>query len=48
MIVEFILFCLLACVATIFLVKLYYGRRQDVLYGPYIMRDRDDVMRQEF
>jgi len=47
MIVEFILFCLLACVATILLVKLY-GRRQDVLHGPYIIRDRDDVTRQEF
>ncbi len=47
MIVEFILFCLLACAATIFLVKLY-GRRQDVLHGPYIIRDRDDVTRQEF
>ena len=47
MIVEFILFCLLACAATIFLVKLY-GRRQDVLHGPYIIRDRDDVTHQEF
>jgi hypothetical protein len=42
MILEFILFC----TATILLVKLY-GRRQDVLHGPYIIRDRDDITRQE-
>ena len=47
MILEFILFCLLACTATILLVKLY-GRRQDVLHRPYIIRDRDDITRQEF
>jgi hypothetical protein len=47
MILELTLFCLLACTATILLVK-FYGRRQDVLHGPYIIRDRDDITRQEF
>jgi hypothetical protein len=47
MIVEFILFCLLACAAAIFLVKLYQ-RRQDVLHGPYISHDGDAVERQGF
>jgi hypothetical protein len=47
MIVEFALFCLLACTAAIFLVKLYQ-RRQDVLHGPYISRDGDAVERRGF
>jgi hypothetical protein len=47
MIVEFALFCSLACAAAILLVKLYQ-RRQDVLHGPYISRDGDAVERQGF
>jgi hypothetical protein len=47
MITEFILFCLIACAAAIFLVKLYQ-RRQDVLHGPYISRDGDAVERRGF
>jgi len=47
MIVEFIILCLLGCVAAIFLVKLYQ-RRQDVLHGPYISHDRDAVERRGF
>jgi hypothetical protein len=47
MIVEFIILCLLGCVAAIFLVKLYQ-RRQDVLHGPYISHDSDAVERRGF
>jgi hypothetical protein len=47
MIAEFILFCLLASAAAIFVVKLYQ-RRQDVLHGPYISRDGDAVERRGF
>jgi hypothetical protein len=47
MILEFVLFCLLACTAAIFLVKLY-ERSQDVLHGRYIRRDGDAAGRRGF
>jgi hypothetical protein len=47
MILEFILFCLLGCLAAVFLVTLY-RRRQDVLHGPYISHDGDAVERRGF